>query len=105
MTIDISSGNKIIAIALFLGGQIFRVPMMYCTAGKYASMKPRKGEKEEIPLTQIAFSAKEKVDLPLLPLMLEDIHFDILKVLGKEERVPSVTELIKLLGENLRNRR
>lgn len=99
VAIDVSSGNKIIAIALFLGGQIFRVPITYCTAGKYASMKPGKGEKEEVPPMQIAFSAKEKVELPLLPLTLEDIHFDILKVLDKEERVPSVTELIELLGK------
>ena len=96
--VDISSGNKIAAIALFLAAQIFRIPVTYCTAGKYASMRERKEEKEEIPPMEIAFSAKEKVDLPSLPLTLEDVHFDILKVLSREGGVPSVTELIKLLG-------
>lgn len=94
--VDVSSGNKIVAIALFLASQIFRIPATYCTAGKYASMKMRR-QRETLPM-QIAFSTKEKVDLPLLPLTLEDVHFDILKVLSREGIVPSVTELIELLG-------
>lgn len=99
VAIDVSSGNKIVAIVLFLTAQIFRIPVTYCTAGRYASMRSSKKEKEEVPPMEIAFSAREKVDLPLLPLTLQDVHFDILRVLAQKERIPSVTELIELLGK------
>ena len=36
VTVDLSSGNKIIALALFIACTLQEIPMTYCVAGKYA---------------------------------------------------------------------
>lgn len=93
VSIDISSGNKIVAIALFLVAQINGLRVTYCSAGKYASMC-NDSSKETIIPEQIAFSVRERFEIPLIPLKFETIPTEILKKLNEiNGRVQSIREL------------
>jgi hypothetical protein len=70
---DISSGNKIIAIALYLVAAMNNVPVTYFIAGKYAEAE---GLAE-----QYAYSVRGQRRVFTLPLLIKPIHFDILEKL------------------------
>jgi hypothetical protein len=92
---DISSGNKIVAVALFLASQLLDVPVTYCTAGKYASMDDTYDS-----LKQIAFSVQRSLNLQKLPLSLIPVSWDVLKKLSQVDEVGSMSELLLLLKKD-----
>ncbi len=96
VTIDISTGNKIVAVALYLAAQFNRVPVAYCSAGKYAVPR-RKDQADNFEQDQIAFSAADSYELPTLPLRLDPLHFDVLEKVAKKGEVASITELVNLV--------
>jgi hypothetical protein len=70
VALDVSSGTKIMAIAMFLAGQLDHKPVSYCIASKYFI--------EDISPTmpsqvQIATSSDKSYDVPILPISLR--HF------------------------------
>jgi len=97
VAVDISSGNKIINIALFIVAQRYGLKVTYCAAGKYASMKEGISLEETNP-EQIAFSVKEHYDIPRIPINIEPIPINVLKALetlGGE--VDSIIKLARVL--------
>jgi hypothetical protein len=96
VTVDISTGNKIVAVALYLAAQFNRVRVTYCSAGKY-SVQKSKEQADNVEQDQIAFSAERSYDLPTLPLRLDPLHFDVLQKVAKKEEVASITELVSLV--------
>jgi hypothetical protein len=96
VAIDISSGNKVVAVALYLAAQFNRIPVTYCSAGKY-SVQRRKEQVDNTEQDQIAFSAEKSYDLPTLPLRLDPLHFDVLEKIAKKGEVASITELVNLV--------
>jgi len=97
VSIDISSGNKIVAVALFLAAQLHRVPVTYCAAGWYSTMtKEHPKLSRPTDPEQIAFSAEKSFSLPRLPIKLETLPFDLLEKLSSIKQVSSVTELVQL---------
>jgi hypothetical protein len=96
VAIDISTGNKIVAVALYLAAQFNKVPASYCSAGKY-SVQKREDQADNVEQDQIAFSAEKSYDLPMLPLRLDPLHFDVLEKVAKKSEVASITELVNLV--------
>lgn len=97
IAVDISSGNKIINIALFIVAQRYGLRVTYCAAGRYASMKENIFS-EETDLEQIAFSVKENYEIPRIPINIEPIPLEILKALKNlNGRVESILDLAKKL--------
>lgn len=96
VTIDISTGNKIVAVALYLAAQFNRVPVTYCSAGKY-SVQMSKEQANNSEQDQIAFSAEKSYELPTLPLRLDPLHFDVLEKVAMKGEVASITELVNLV--------
>ncbi len=96
VTIDISTGNKIVAVALYLAAQFNKVPVTYCSAGKY-SVQRRKEQADNFEQDQIAFSAEKSYELPMLPLKLDPLHFDVLEKVAKKGEVASITDLVTLV--------
>jgi len=92
VSVDISSGNKVVAIALFLASQLLDIPITYCTAGKYASMNNTYDS-----LKQIAFSVQKSLNLQKLPLSLMPVSWDILKRLSQVDEIGSMSELLLLM--------
>jgi hypothetical protein len=98
VVLDISSGNKIVAIAMFLAGQVNSLIITYCVASAYSaeiigSMLPK-----EKPVTyqQIASSSDKSLKIPPLPLRLKQVNLDLLNVLeAMGGKANSVTDLIK----------
>ncbi len=93
VVVDISTGNKIVAVALYLAGQFNRVPVTYCSA-RYYSVQKKRGE--DFEQDQIAFSAAESYVLPLLPLKLDHLHFNVLKEIARKGEINSITDLVSL---------
>jgi len=89
--VDISSGNKIIAISLFLAAQALDVPVTYCTAGKYATM-----EDSDDSLKQIAFSVQKSLNLQKLPLFFRNIDWGLLEKLSTVGEVDSMSKLLSI---------
>jgi len=92
VTVDISSGTKIMALALFLAGQFNAVPISYCIASRYFV--------EDIPAVipqraQIAKSSEKSYDVPRLPMQLNPVSFAILEQLANApaRTVSSVKQL------------
>jgi hypothetical protein len=73
VVIDVSSGTKIVAIALYIAAALNNVLVTYFIAGKYAEAE---GLAE-----QYAYSVRGHRRVLTLPLLLKPIHFDILKKL------------------------
>lgn len=96
VSVDISSGNKIIIIALFIVAQMYGLKVTYCSAGKYASM--REESIEEVEPDQIAFSVRERYEVPRIPLKLERIPVE---VLVKLKEMGGKVDSIKTLAEKL----
>jgi len=97
VAIDISSGNKIVNIALFVVAQKYGLRVTYCVAGKYASMNQEELSEETIP-EQIAFSVREQYEIPRLPIKIEKIPVDVLKALEEiGGKAASITTLAKKL--------
>lgn len=98
VSVDISSGNKIVIIALFIVAQVHGLRVTYCSAGKYASMREKKVE-EAAPPEQIAFSVRERFEIPRIPLELEKIPVEVLIGLvemgGKAESIKKLAEKLK----------
>ncbi len=101
IAVDISSGNKIISIALFIAAQINKLPVTYCKAGGYAPLKRDKNKriKEKARPDEIAFSVKGKVDIPLLPLVIKKLPYDILESLSEIKYSSSISDLIRKMGK------
>lgn len=96
VVIDISTGNKMVAIALYLAAQFNRVPVTYCSARYYSSQKKR----GQVPISeedQIAFSAAESYQLPQLPIRLDPLHFDVLEKVADKGEVASISGLVNLM--------
>jgi hypothetical protein len=89
VVIDVSSGNKIVAIALYIAAALNNVPVTYFIAGKYAEAE---GLAE-----QYAYSVKGHRNVFTLPLSIKPIHFDILK---KINSVGGYTESAAALSIN-----
>jgi len=94
VAIDISSGTKIMAVAMFLAAQFSGIPVSYCIASKYSI--------EDTPITmpkraQIAASSGRAYDIPLFPLQLIPVSIDLLEQLAETptKGVSSVTDLLK----------
>jgi DNA-binding MarR family transcriptional regulator len=96
VTVDISTGNKMVAVALYLAAQLNKVPVTYCSARYYSSQRKR-GQTPTSEQDQIAFSAAESYELPSLPLRLDPLHFDVLERVAKIGEVASITELVNLV--------
>jgi hypothetical protein len=93
VAIDISSGTKIMAVAMFLAAQFSGVPVSYCIAGKYSvedmhALVPQR--------TQIAASSGKAYDIPRFPLKLIRISFDLLEQLASApaKEASSITDLV-----------
>ena len=93
VAIDVSSGTKIMAIAMFLAAQFSGVPVSYCIASRYSV--------EETPITipkraQIAASSGKAYDVPRFPLKLIPVSFGILEQLKNmpTKGVSSVSDLV-----------
>jgi uncharacterized protein YuzE len=93
VAIDISSGTKIMAIAMFLAAQFSGTPVSYCIAGRYSV--------EDTPImipqrAQIAASSGKAYDIPRFPLKLIRVSFNLLEQLAgtPTKEVSSITDLV-----------
>lgn len=97
VSVDISSGNKIVIIALFIVAQVHGLRVTYCSAGKYASMREKKIE--EAAPEQIAFSVRERFEIPRIPIELERIPVEVLiglvEIGGKAESIKKLAKELK----------
>lgn len=71
--VDISSGTKIVATALYIAAALNNVPVTYFIAGRYA-------EAEGLP-EQYAYSVRGHRRVLTLPLLIKPIPFDVLEKL------------------------
>ena len=100
VVIDISSGNKIIAIAMFLVAMHNQLQVTYCVASKYAAEEFDSlfGKPQPVEFQQIAWSSSQLQSLPSLPIEFRKIPFDILECLmaAGDRGVRSESELVLL---------
>lgn len=67
VVVDVSSGTKIMSIAMFLAAQLCGVPVSYCIAGKYTVEDT---VLESPQRAQIAAASGKAYDVPRFPLKL-----------------------------------
>lgn len=99
VTIDLSSGNTIIRLALFLCSRLHELPTTYCVAGKYAPERPPSTTGEsDISIESISFSVQKHVELPEVPIVVLEVPFEVLKkIVEHEGEIDSIKALTKLL--------
>ncbi len=104
--IDVSSGNKIAAIALFLAGQRYNLYTTYSTpwgydVGKLPTDSRGISERWEDVQAVVAHSIRDYVVIPRLPIRIEEVDYRTLAMIcdaGPEGT--SLTALAKKLSEN-----
>lgn len=84
--IDISSGNKTVALSLFLAAQTMKKGVTYCKASSYL-------DSDE----QIVKDVKEPVFVPILPLTLHELNYDIIEKLADVGGITSISDLLRIL--------
>ncbi len=104
--IDVSSGNKIAAIALFLVGQQYNLYTTYSTprgydVGKLPSDSKGISARLEDIQAVVAHSIRDYVVIPRLPLRIEQVDFRVLAAINDAgpEGI-SLTGLARKLGDN-----
>ncbi len=98
VTIDLSSGNTIIRLALYICSRLHELPTTYCVAGKYAPEQPRAAGERDISVESISFSVQKHVELPEVPFVVQKVPFDILKkIVEHEGEIDSIKALTKLI--------
>ncbi|MFQ6126621.1 MAG: DUF6293 family protein [Candidatus Heimdallarchaeota archaeon] len=100
ITADLSSGNKIVALALYICCTLHGVQTTYCVAGKYAPgiQEPEPGEIRDLRAESISFSVTKHKELPELPLAVSNVPFPILKkVITQNGEIGSIKTLAELL--------
>lgn len=102
---DLSSGNKIIAIALYICCTLRGIQSTYCVAGKYAPgiQEHKPGEVSDLRAESISFSVTTHEELSELPLKVSKVPFEILKkVIDQKGEINSIKTLAELLkGESV----
>lgn len=105
ITADLSSGNKIIALALYIVCTLHGVQTTYCVAGKYAPgiQEPEPGEIRDLRAESISFSVTKHEELPELPLAVSKVPFEIMKkIINQKGEIGSIKTLAELLkGESV----
>lgn len=86
--LDVSSGNKTIAIAMFLAAQTAGLGVTYCKASSYLDSTE-----------QIVRDVKEPIHIPALPLSLQKLDYAVLRKLSELGSITSISDLLRLLDK------
>ena len=109
VTVDLSSGNKIAALALYISSMLHGIQATYCVAGKYApSIQSEELDSQEFSTPRarsLAFSVTRHELLPGLPLEISKVPFRTLQTIieqgGELSSIKALTELLKGPGTSI----